>query len=253
MGTTARYMFFGYNQYEATTAKKVASLLPATAFAFGADIVADYEYAELGVHEWNSKQGEYSFHNCIQFLLLDTVLYLALAWYLDQVVPRDYGAPQPVWFLCLPKFWKQQWSSLWSWTATMDRQGQGLQRSRSLRRSRRQVSEEHEALVAPSSSPPSTRETSSSSSSSTVGEDEADHEPVLDRQLIPGIVARDLYKVYAGSHKRSSSSNTVTAAVNHLDLTLYENQITTLLGHNGMCYTSTVVGGLYLLLLLLAG
>ena len=43
-----RYIFFGYNRYEATTAKMWASLLPATAFAFGADIIADYEYAEQG-------------------------------------------------------------------------------------------------------------------------------------------------------------------------------------------------------------
>lgn len=40
-----RFIFFGFNRYEATTGMIITSLFPATAFAFGADIIADYEYA----------------------------------------------------------------------------------------------------------------------------------------------------------------------------------------------------------------
>jgi hypothetical protein len=100
-----RFIFFGYNRYEATTAKKWASLLPATAFAFGADIVADYEYAEQGVQSWNVGEGDYSFNTSLAFLFFDTFLYTFLGWYLDQVLPRQYGKARPFYFLFSPRYW----------------------------------------------------------------------------------------------------------------------------------------------------
>ena len=48
-----RYIFFGSNRFEKPQEKLMASLLLPTAFAFGADIIADYEYAEIGVHPSN--------------------------------------------------------------------------------------------------------------------------------------------------------------------------------------------------------
>ena len=43
-----RYVFFGSNRYENTAGMRAASLSPLAAFCFGADIFADYEYAEVG-------------------------------------------------------------------------------------------------------------------------------------------------------------------------------------------------------------
>jgi magnesium-transporting ATPase (P-type) len=80
-----RFIFFGTNRYEAPTAKYFASLLSPTAFSFGADIIADYEYAGIGVQRDNMFEGEYNFGGCIQMMLFDFFLYAALAWYLDQV------------------------------------------------------------------------------------------------------------------------------------------------------------------------
>jgi hypothetical protein len=100
-----RFIFFGSNRYEAITAKKWASLLPCTAFAFGADIIADYEYAEVGVQSWNANDGEYSFNTALSFLFLDTILYMFLGWYLELVIPRQYGVARPWYFLCAPSYW----------------------------------------------------------------------------------------------------------------------------------------------------
>ncbi len=38
-------------------------------------------------------------------LAVDTLLYLLLAWYLDQVVPSEFGLQRPPWFLCTPAYW----------------------------------------------------------------------------------------------------------------------------------------------------
>ena len=100
-----RFIFFGSNRYEQTGAKMAISFLPATAFCFGADILADYEYAEQGIQAWNAGEGEYSFNTTLVFLFFDTFLYIFLGWYLDQVIPQEYGTSNPFYFLFLPSYW----------------------------------------------------------------------------------------------------------------------------------------------------
>lgn len=100
-----RFIFFGANRFEATTGKMIASLLPATAFAFGADILADYEYAEQGIQEWNASQGDYSFNTTLFFLFVDSIIYNFLGWYLEQIVPNQYGSAKPFYFLLMPSYW----------------------------------------------------------------------------------------------------------------------------------------------------
>jgi ATP-binding cassette subfamily A (ABC1) protein 3 len=100
-----RFIFFGTNRYEATVGKTIASLLPATAFTFGADIIADYEYSQQGIQAWNAGEGDYSFNTTLGLLFFDTLLYTFLGWYLDQVMPRQYGVPRPLYFLLTPSYW----------------------------------------------------------------------------------------------------------------------------------------------------
>lgn len=64
----------------------MASLLSPTAFTFGADFIADYEYAGIGAGWGNFSDGEYSLQTSINMMLLDTVIYGLLAWYLDKVI-----------------------------------------------------------------------------------------------------------------------------------------------------------------------
>merc|ERR1712226_380243 len=66
--------------------------------AFGADILSDYEYAEIGVHSWNASEGKYSFNLCLRMMFFDTFIYMELAWYLEQVLPSQYGISKPFYF-----------------------------------------------------------------------------------------------------------------------------------------------------------
>ena len=192
-----RFIFFGSNRYEAITAKQWASLLPCTAFAFGADIIADYEYAEVGIQSWNASEGEYSFNTAVGFLFVDTLLYIFLGWYLELVIPRQYGVARPWYFLLLPSYWASIFCFCGKSTATEASPGV----------------------------PVATEATSE--------EDSADFEPVTDPSWIPRVVIDDLVKRY-------SKKPDIPPAVNHLNLTLYESQITCLLGHNGAGKTSTI-------------
>lgn len=65
--------------------KTFASLLSPAAFTFGADFVADYEYAGIGAGWSNYAEGDYSLRTSINMMFLDALLYVLLAWYLDKV------------------------------------------------------------------------------------------------------------------------------------------------------------------------
>lgn len=180
-----RFVFFGTNRYQNVTAMRWASLLPGTAFAFGADIVADYEYAQQGIQSWNADEGPYSFDTSLGFLLLDTSLYLLLGFYLDAVMPRQYGTPYP--FYCIVSPW------YWFGSCLTQRLGR-------------------------TSGKTSTREVDDPVSSS--------NNEAVDGTLLPCIQMRGLTKRYG----RMVGG---PVAVDKLELTLYESQITALLGHNG--------------------
>ena len=61
-------------RYERVTSKMYFSLLLPTAFAFGADILADFELAEIGISPDNWAQDDFSFLTSMSMMLLDTLL-----------------------------------------------------------------------------------------------------------------------------------------------------------------------------------
>jgi len=189
-----RFIFFDSNRYEATGGKLLGSLLPCTAFAFGADIIADYEYAEVGIQSWNASEGEYSFNTAIFMLFFDTFLYTFLGWYLDLVIPRQYGVARPWYFLFLPSYWCSILSC---------------------------------GMATRASSNPTIAVKANHGSLS----DQTDFEPVTDDALTPTVFIQSLVKKYSKAANR---------AVDDLTLTLYESQITCLLGHNGAGKTTTI-------------
>eukprot|EP01041_Mallomonas_annulata_P006632 gene6631-13438_t len=100
-----RFVFIATNDFEDEAGKFAASLLSPTAFSFGADIIAQYENAGIGVQFSNLSEGTYNFGSCIQFMLLDVFLYGFLAWYLEQVLPTEYGTPRSAFFLFQKSYW----------------------------------------------------------------------------------------------------------------------------------------------------
>lgn len=118
-------------------------------------------------------------------LFVDTLIYFFLGFYLDQVIPRQYGRPRPFYFFLLPSFWSGVF---------------GFRLSR----------------------------TQDSSFDGVRSDDNGSNfETVRDEDFTPKVFIENLLKQYK---KRGPAS---APAVDHLNLTLYENQITALLGHNG--------------------
>ncbi|VVB03041.1 unnamed protein product [Arabis nemorensis] len=184
--------------------KVVASLLSPTAFALGSINFADYERAHVGLrwsNIWLASSGV-SFFVCLVMMLLDSILYCAIGLYLDKVLPRENGVRYPWNFIFSKCFGRKKNSIQYPIP--------GLEPN--------MLPENIEA---------------------TQGEP---FDPVIEsislemrQQELDGrcIQVRNLHKVYAS--RRGNC-----CAVNSLRLTLYENQILSLLGHNGAGKSTTI-------------
>lgn len=165
----------------------VVSLLSPTCVALAMDKALVLDLQGEGVNFDNLWSGPgIPFGGSIVMLTLDIFLYGLLAYYLDSVIPSEYGIKRPAWFCFVPGFWCRK--------------------------------------------KPQRVPTSNGESNSFIPGEETnrDVEPVV-REMKGREAIRivDLYKSY---HKCRRPE---TKAVNGINLTIYEGQITAILGHNG--------------------
>ncbi|CAD6242712.1 GSCOCT00009542001.2-RA-CDS [Cotesia congregata] len=165
----------------------VVSLLSPACAALAMDKALVFDLKGEGVNFDNLWAGPgIPFGGSLIMITLDIVLYGLLAYYLDSVIPSEYGTKRPAWFCFTPGFWCKK----------------KVQRIAS----------------------------SNGESNSFIPEEEAsrDVEPVV-REMKGREAIRivDLYKSYQKCRKPEIK------AVNGINLTIYEGQITAILGHNG--------------------
>jgi ATP-binding cassette subfamily A (ABC1) protein 3 len=84
--------------------KTSACLLAPTCFALGANVFADYEGGLVGVQTDNAstETSGFSYSLCVGMLFVDGIIYGILAWYLEKVVPSEFGTQLPFWFPFMP-------------------------------------------------------------------------------------------------------------------------------------------------------
>ncbi|XP_025262178.1 ATP-binding cassette sub-family A member 5 isoform X3 [Camponotus floridanus] len=169
----------------------LVSLLSPTGVALAMDKALVLDLQGEGVNFDNLWSGPgIPFGGSLIMMTLDIFLYACLAYYLDSVIPSEYGTKKPPWFCFVPGFWCQR----------------KVQRN---------------SLQVPSSN--------GESNSFIPGEEtNRDVEPVVrEMKGREAIRIADLYKSYHKCRKPEIK------AVNGINLTIYEGQITAILGHNG--------------------
>lgn len=185
--------------------KAAASLLSPTAFALGLINFADYERAHVGLrwsNIWRASSGV-NFLVCLLMMLLDTLLYCLIGLYLDKVLPRENGVRYPWNFIFHRCFLRK----------STPKHAVGLE-ARKFSDSLPKVNFPGEEIAEPAVE--------------AISLDMKQQE--LDGRCIQ---IRNLHKVYATKKGKCN-------AVNSLQLTLYENQILALLGHNGAGKSTTI-------------
>ncbi|KAG9276791.1 retinal-specific ATP-binding cassette transporter-like isoform X1 [Astyanax mexicanus] len=233
--------------------KIMASLMSQVAFGFGTEYLSRYEEQGLGL-QWDNihtsplEGDEFSFHTSIIMMLLDTVLYAVLAWYLDSVFPGQYGIGRPFYFPIQPSYWL----NLTNPTKAVPEKS--VVKRPSIDNSARKPEETANNQTQPveeqttqPSEPPGTckhgdrreklemqikleEEGSSYQNQSYLSGEKVffEAEP---SGLVVGVHVENLVKVFSGSSK---------PAVDGLSITFYEGQITAFLGHNGAGKTTTM-------------
>lgn len=91
-------------------AKIMASLSSTTAFGMGVSIMASMEGRNkgatwAGLNEGTAACDQYTLATSLQMLAVDAVLYLVLAWYIQEVFPGQYGVPQSPFFFLRSSYW----------------------------------------------------------------------------------------------------------------------------------------------------
>lgn len=97
------------------TKKILASILSNTAMGLGFDLIIQNEITGVG-SQWDniwdtpSPEEDLTVGAMMMMLLIDAVLYMLIALYIEAVFPGEYGVPQPWYFLCSASFWRGETS-----------------------------------------------------------------------------------------------------------------------------------------------
>ncbi|XP_030623464.1 retinal-specific phospholipid-transporting ATPase ABCA4a [Chanos chanos] len=219
--------------------KIMASLMSQVAFGFGTEYLSRYEEQGLGL-QWDNIQtsplegDEFSFHTSIIMMMLDTVLYALLAWYLDSIFPGQYGIGRPFYFPIQPSYW-------------LNREPPKTEKPAEEKPAFDNLANHAQAEqnTAPPEQPGSCkhgdkREKMEKEKEELKRQEEEDETNKSQRKvffeaeptgLVVGVCVENLVKVFSKGSR---------PAVDGLSINFYEGQITAFLGHNGAGKTTTM-------------
>lgn len=207
-----------------------ASLVSPIAFSQGFKALADAESIHDGISFGGNMSGgpntAFSFSSALIMFAVDIVLYGVLSWYLDQVVPSEYGTTRRPCFCFTRSYWSgRRPPSVYPTDDTHN----------------------HNGVPSDSSSVPVTIGSIplADASASDWGITEPVHQRVLEGGQLRINGLRKVFDAKACTSTKTASSTGGTGAgplvaVDHLNLTMYEGQILSLLGHNGAGKSTTI-------------
>ncbi|XP_048188352.1 phospholipid-transporting ATPase ABCA3 isoform X1 [Perognathus longimembris pacificus] len=90
--------------------KLLSCLLSNVATAMGAQLIGKFEAKGTGI-QWRdllspvNVDDDFCFGQVLGMLLLDSVFYGMVTWYVEAVFPGQFGVPQPWYFFLMPSYW----------------------------------------------------------------------------------------------------------------------------------------------------
>ncbi|KAG1683898.1 ATP-binding cassette sub-family A member 3 [Nymphon striatum] len=90
--------------------KLLLSLFGNTAMSFGGQLIVMWEGSGSGIQLHNlsmpvSPDDTLTLSHILLMLLLDSILYFLITWYVEAVYPGEYGLSQPLYFPFMPSYW----------------------------------------------------------------------------------------------------------------------------------------------------
>ena len=193
------------------------------AFGYGFELVATYELQNIGVQWSNFNSNPYVMRNSFSMMticlimLLDAVIYMILAWYIETVWPGEYGISRPWYFMFTLSYWTGEKSKPFKTSGRFS-----FFNFNWLYDSKQKIILEEEKL----------------SENLLTTNNESVEEIENENDLVPGVVINKLNKVYTRGNNH---------ALKGLSVKFYQNEITAFLGHNGAGKSTTmhILTGLY--------
>ena len=203
-------------------------MMSLASFLFCGFVCCSFDF-KVGVQVQNSgtATSNFSYSICVGMMFFDAVLYGVLAWYLDKVLPSEFGSPLPVYFPFLPSYWcgtRNDSCLCVGGGGTSNNHNNSVTDPLLLQKAGGDYMHESGELDAVES-----LLHSNNNSNST---EDLKEEPVsadLLKQRVDGrcVRVRGLRKVFA------AQGGAERVAVAGLNMDLFEGQVTVLLGHNG--------------------
>ena len=103
------FLFSRYDEAPAYV-KVLLCLLSNSCLLIGREIISRREEEQVGQHWYNIATTKENFENfpllyVYIMLIVDTIIYLLLTWYLDEVFPKEYGFRRPLYFPFTSEYW----------------------------------------------------------------------------------------------------------------------------------------------------
>lgn len=104
--------FFISQSYEdmSQSLKTACCLIPNLGMSLGAMVMGKFEGTGIGVHWDNLYSGasvddDFSMGVVFQMMIISSIMFGILAWYIEAVFPGEFGSPQPWYFPVLRSYW----------------------------------------------------------------------------------------------------------------------------------------------------
>lgn len=85
------------------------SLLPAAAFSYGLQVIGLLEDQGVGLQSGSigttDSPSDFTFNICVEYLIIDSIVWGVLTWYFNRVVQPDFGQALPLWFPFSRSYW----------------------------------------------------------------------------------------------------------------------------------------------------
>lgn len=216
-----------FEEYMSTGQKALVSLMSTTSFGIGCNYLARYEEQGVGA-QWSNLFSSpvagdgFSLGFVITMMFIDAVIYGVLTWYIEAVLPGQYGIPRPWYFPFQKSYWCETTSK-----NVVESHVPGDQEGKDIHSRNGAVSYRSGGGM--------------SDGMDEVSFQNSERDCLTDKEpthLRLGCSIKNLVKIYKDGNK---------LAVDGLNLNLYEGQITSFLGHNGAGKTTTmsVLTGLF--------
>lgn len=218
--------------------KFLASLSSTVAFSYGCEIIASFELQTIGV-QWNnfyaspfSKRDGFSMNNICLIMLLDSIIYMLLTWYIEGIAPGEYGIPRKWYFPLQPSYWfgnkckRKANIDLNIDAASTD--GAPKKKNVFSKLFAQFTMDSKEKIIKSEEKREAELRKSNNGRAKFLNESV---EKLSDGAEIPGIQIQKLHKVYSRGNNH---------ALKGLSVNFYQNEISAFLGHNGAgkLYTS---------------